>query len=138
MPAETDAELRELLGFQRIAVVGCSTTPTKDAHQIPKYLQQQGYKILPVNPNAAEVLGQTAWDTLADVPELVELVDVFRPSEEVARIVDAAIAREDVQGIWLQLGIQDDTALERAESAGLQTVQDRCMKVEHQRLFGSD
>lgn len=136
MPIESDAGLREVLGLQRVAVIGCSTTPGKDAHEIPKYLQAHGYTVVPVNPTADEVLGRPAYDSLAEVDETIDIVDVFRPSDEVARIVDAALERDDVKVIWTQLGIVDTDAARRAENAGLQFVQDRCMKVEHQRLIG--
>lgn len=136
MPVETDAELREVLARRRVAVVGCSATPGKDAHEIPKYLLEHGYDVVPVNPFSDEVLGRTAYDSLADVDGEVEVVDVFRPSDEVSGIVDEAIERDDVEVVWTQLGIRDDDAAARAENAGLRVVQDRCMKVEHARLVG--
>ncbi|WP_332898557.1 CoA-binding protein [Haladaptatus sp. CMSO5] len=135
MPVETDAELREILGLKTIAVVGCSATPGKDAHSIPKYLRNHGYTIIPVNPYADEIFGMEPYDSLADVEEDIDIVDVFRPSEEVAGIVDAAIARDDVKVIWTQLGIRDDDAAKKAEAAGKQFVQNRCLKVEHARLL---
>ncbi|WP_336361269.1 CoA-binding protein [Haladaptatus sp. ZSTT2] len=135
MPVETDAELREILGLKTIAVVGCSATPGKDAHSIPKYLRNHGYTIIPVNPYADEIFGMEPYDSLADVKEEIDIVDVFRPSEEVASIVDAAIARDDVKVIWTQLGIRDDDAAKKAEAAGKQFVQNRCLKVEHARLL---
>jgi predicted CoA-binding protein len=134
MPVDTDEGLRELLELDRIAVVGCSTTPGKDAHEIPQYLQRHGYDVVPVNPTAEEVLGRDAYDSLSDVGERVDLVDGFRPSDEGAGIVDEAVDRDDVVAVWTQLGIQDDEAAARAESAGLDVVQDRCIKVEHSRL----
>lgn len=134
MPVESDAEIREILGMERVAVVGCSSTPGKDAHEIPKYLLEQGYDVIPVNPNADEIFGREAYDSLSEVEETVDIVDVFRPSDEVAGIVDEAIARDDVTVVWTQLGIADDEAADRAEDAGLRVVQDRCIKVEHQRL----
>jgi len=134
----TEADLHALLDAETIAVVGCSATPGKAAHDVPAYLQQQGYEIVPVNPYRDEILGREAADSLADVSERVDLVDVFRPSEEVSGIVDAVIERVerrgDVQGLWLQLGIRDDDAAGRARDAGLTVVQDRCLKVEHGRL----
>lgn len=136
MPIESDAGLREVLGLETIAVVGCSSTPGKDAHEIPKYLQSNGYTIIPVNPNAEAVLGRPAYDSLAEVEEEIDIVDVFRPSDEVNGIVDQVLKRDDVKVIWTQLGIIDTEAAKRAEAAGLQFVQDRCMKVEHQRLIG--
>jgi hypothetical protein len=138
MPVTDDAGLRELLDLRRIAVIGCSSTPGKAAHEIPAYMQRAGYEIYPVNPYADEVLGRDAVDALADVAEPVDLVDVFRPSEEAPGIVDEAVARHedrgDVRAVWLQLGITHDGAGARAEAAGLRFVQDRCLKVEHSRL----
>jgi predicted CoA-binding protein len=136
MPVDSDDALRDILDRDRIAVVGCSTSPGKAAHDVPQYLQRHGYEVIPVNPFADEVLGERAYDDLADVPDGVEIVDIFRPSEEVAGIVDAALDRDDCGVIWLQLGIRDDEAAARAESAGRQVVQDRCLKVEHGRLLG--
>jgi len=138
MTDASEAEIRDLLDVETIAVVGCSGTPGKAAHDVPAYLQQQGYDIVPINPNREEVLGRRAYDSLADVSERVDLVDVFRPSEEVSTIVDAVLKRvqrhDDVRGLWLQLGIRDDAAAKRARDAGLSVVQDRCLKVEHGRL----
>jgi hypothetical protein len=138
MPVSDDDTLRDLLAMDRIAVVGCSSTPGKAAHEIPAYLQRQGYDIIPVNPFAEEILGEPAVDSLSEVDGEIELVDVFRPSEEVAGIVDETIERveadNDVEAVWLQLGIHDDEAVETAEDAGLTVVVDRCLKVEHQRL----
>lgn len=136
MPVESDAELRELLALDTIAVVGMSDTTGKAAHGVPRYLLDHGYDVIPVNPTADEIQGLPAYDALADVAESVDLVDVFRPSEEVAGIVDEALDRDDVQGIWTQLNIRDDEAAARAEAAGKRVVQDRCIKVEHQRLLG--
>jgi len=134
MPAANDAELREILGFETIAVVGCSSTPGKDAHDVPAYLRQQGYEVVPINPYAEEIFGRTASDSLADVEEAVDVVNVFRPSEEVSGIVDDAVDRDDVRVIWMQLGISDPAAARRAEAAGKTVIQDRCMKIEHGRL----
>jgi len=134
MPAANDAELREILGFETIAVVGCSSTPGKDAHDVPAYLRQQGYEVVPINPYAEEIFGRTASDSLADVEEAVDVVNVFRPSEEVSGIVDDAVDRDDVRVIWMQLGISDPAAARRAEAAGKTVIQDRCMRIEHGRL----
>lgn len=136
MPVTSDAELREILGLERIAVVGCSRKPGKDAHEVPKYLLEHGYEVVPVNPHAVEIFGREAYGSLEDVPDVVDIVDVFRPSEEVGVVVDAALQRDDVKVIWTQLGIRDDAAAERAEAAGKRVVQDRCIRIEHQRLVG--
>jgi len=139
MPVTDDDAIRNVLGLNSIAVVGCSTTAGKAAHEIPAYLQRHGYEIHPVNPYADTVLGESAVDSLDEVEAAIDLVNVFRPSEEVAGIVDETRSRHDADGdieaIWLQLGITDDDALADAEAAGLTTIQDRCMKVEHQRLL---
>jgi predicted CoA-binding protein len=136
MSAVTDDRLREMLGAETIAVVGASSTPGKAAHGIPRYLIDHGYEVIPVNPFSEELFGRHAYDSLEAVEERVDLVDVFRPSEETGPIVDAAIDREDVETVWLQLGITNDAAGERARAAGKWFVQDRCIKVEHDRLLG--
>lgn len=142
MLVSDDDGLERILAHDTIAVVGCSTTPGKAAHDIPAYLQRRGYRIVPVNPFADEVLGESAYDSLAEVPDSidVDVVDVFRPSEEAGGIVDSAIERAerlgDVSAVWLQLDITDAAAAERAADAGLDFVQNKCLKVEHQRLVG--
>jgi predicted CoA-binding protein len=135
MPIETDAERKQILTLDPIAVIGCSTTPGKPAHDVPKYMLDHGYEIVPVNPFADEIFGREAYDSITDIPGTVPLVDVFRPSEEIPEIVDEVLERDDVEAVWLQLGISHDEAARRAESAGLRVVQDRCLKVEHQRLI---
>jgi predicted CoA-binding protein len=135
----TVAAIRRALGADTIAVVGCSGTAGKAAHDVPAYLQRQGYRIVPVNPYRESVLGERSYDSLGDVPDAVDLVDVFRPSDEVPEIVDSAVARAesrgDVWGLWFQLGIRDEAAAARARGAGLTVVQDRCLKVEHRSLM---
>lgn len=134
MATTDDAELTAALEAETIAVVGCSATPGKAAHGVPKYLQEHGYRIVPVNPTTDEVLGEPAYDSLSDVEETVDLVDVFRPSAEVSGIVDETLDREDVDTVWLQLGIRDGEAGERVTDSGRRFIQDKCLKVEHQRL----
>jgi len=136
MPVTDDETLREILASETIAVVGCSTSPGKAAHDIPKYLLEHGYDVIPVNPFADEIFGREVYDSLADVPDEIDIVDVFRPSEEVAGIVNEVLEREDVETVWLQLDITDDESGKRVEESGRTFVQDRCMKVEHQRLRG--
>lgn len=140
MPITDDEGLDRLLDAETIAVVGCSTTPGKAAHDIPAYLQREGYRVIPVNPFADEILGEPAYDALVDVDEDVDLVNVFRPSDEVPEILDAVRERHadrgDAAAAWLQLGISHDDAAAEAEADGIEVVQDRCMKVEHRRLRG--
>ena len=139
MPVTNDDAIRDVLHLDSVAAVGCSTTAGKAAHEIPAYLQRHGYEIHPVNPYADTVLDRPAVDSLGDVEADIDLVNVFRPSEEVAGIVEQTLDRHDERGdieaIWLQLGITDDEALADAEAAGLTTIQDRCMKIEPQRLL---
>ena len=134
MPVTDDAGFDRLLDADTIAVVGCSTTPGKAAHDVPGYLQRQGYRVIPVNPFADEVLGEPAYDALGDVEEEIDLVVVFRPSADVSSIVDETLDREDVDTVWLQLGIRDGEAGERVTDSGRRFIQDKCLKVEHQRL----
>ncbi|MDF9745066.1 CoA-binding protein [Natrinema salsiterrestre] len=134
MPVETTAELEAILGYETIAVVGCSSTPGKAAHDVPKYLLEHGYDVIPVNPFADEIFGREVYDSLADVELRLDVVCIFRPSDEVSEIVDAALERDDVRVIWTQQGIRDDEAAARAEDAGRDVVQDKCMKVQHRQL----
>ena len=135
MPVESDDELREVLECDPIAVVGCSATPAKEAHQIPRFMRDRGYEIIPVNPYADEIFGEEPYDSLTEVEEEIAMVDVFRPSEEVAGIVDEVLERDDVEAVWTQLGIRDREAGERVEESGREYVEDRCLKVEYQRLM---
>ncbi|AGB36907.1 CoA-binding protein [Natronococcus occultus] len=133
MPVTDADRLREIFEYETIAVVGCSSTPGKAAHDVPRYLLEQGYDVIPINPNATEIFDRPAAASLSDVDREIDVVCLFRPSEEVAGIVDDVLEREDVPVIWTQLGISDDEAAARAEESGRAVVQDRCMKVEHRR-----
>ena len=134
MPIEDADDLRRILGYDRVAVVGASTSYEKAAHIVPAYLQRHGYELRPVNPTATEIFGERAYDSLSDVAEPIDVVEIFRPSEEVPGIVEEALDRGDVKAIWMQPGIRNDEAARTAEAAGVDVVQDRCMKVEHGRL----
>lgn len=135
IPIEDADKLRRILEYDRVAVVGASTSYEKAAHIVPAYLQRHGYKLRPVNPNADEIFGERAYDSLADVAEPIDIVEIFRPSEEVPKIVAQVLARDDVKAIWMQSGIRNDEAAQEAKAAGLDVVQDRCMKVEHGQLI---
>ena len=137
MPISTpdDSTLREVLSLETVAVVGCSSTPGKAAHDVPKYLLKQGYDVRPVNPFAEEIFGRSAVDSLDELEgKEVDIVCIFRPSDEVSDIVEATLDRDDVSVIWTQLGIRDDEAATRTINAGLTVVQNRCIKIEHRRL----
>jgi len=134
MPNE-DAE-RLLLRAKTIAVVGCSTQPGKAAHEVPRYMKDQGYRIIPVHPTADEILGQRAYPSLAAISERIDLINVFRPSHEAPAIVEAAIA-QGAPAVWLQQGIVHEGAAARARAAGLAMVMDLCIMQVHQRLMAS-
>ena len=129
-----DEAVEALLSAKTIAVVGLDTRSSRPAYEVAEYLQSQGYRIIPVPVQrpADEVLGERAYGSLAEIPEHVDLVDVFVRSENTDPIVDDAIAI-GAGAVWLQIGIRNDAALERARSAGLATMQDRCTKIEHGR-----
>lgn len=132
-----DAVMREILGsFRTIAVVGASADPDRAGNYIPAYLKQRGYRIIPVNPNVGEVLGEKSYPSLRDIPEPVEIVEVFRRPEFTPDIVRDAIAI-GAKAVWLQLGIVNDEARRLAEEAGLLFVQDECMGPQHRRLLAS-
>ncbi len=132
----SEEEIRRLLESSRsIAVVGCSTNPVKDAHRVPRRMLEAGYRIIPVNPRAEEILGQRCYPSLLDIEEPVDIVNVFRPSQEVPGIVEQAI-KIKARALWLQLGITHPEAEERARRAGLQVVSNRCIMREYERLFG--
>lgn len=124
-----------LTKYRTIAVVGCSKDPSKDAHTVPAYMQSHGYRIIPVNPTATEILGEKAYPNLSAVPEPYDIVNVFRPSDQVEPIVDEAIQAGKAKVIWMQLGIANERAAEKARAAGIHVVQDRCLRVEHRLQF---
>ena len=119
-----------------IAVVGASRNPSKAAHSIPKYLKEHGYTIILVNPKAETILEEKVYPSLAKIPVQVDIVDIFRPSEETSKVVEEAVKLKP-KLIWLQLGIINDKAKEIAEKHGIPFVMDKCMKIEHMRLFHS-
>ena len=136
MIVNDDDELRKILGeTEIIAVVGCSRDPAKAAHKVPKYLKNHGYRIIPVNPLANEILGEKVYKSLSEINQPVDLVEIFRPSHKVLEVIrEAIILKPEV--VWMQLGIKNEKAAELAELNGIKVVMDRCMKVEHKRLIG--
>jgi uncharacterized protein len=133
-----DPELREALlrvyaDARTIAIVGASADESKAAHQIPRYLQGQGYRIVPVNPRGGVILGEPVATSLADVAGAVDVVDVFRPAEEAPEIARQAVAI-GARVLWLQLGIESEEARRLAEEAGLTVVMNRCMGATHRQL----
>ena len=130
----TDDELRELLeGVTTIAVVGASTNPAKASNAVPKFLIEAGYTVIPVHPAADEILGQTAYPTLADIPVPVDIVDAFRPAAEAPGLADQAVAI-GAGTLWLQLGITSAEAGRIAEQAGVTYLEDICIGATTRRL----
>lgn len=127
---------RLLQDAKTIAIVGLSTEKTKASNMVASYLQDEGYRIIPIHPKADEILGEKAYKSLRDVPEPIDIVDIFRPAAEVAGITDEAIAI-GAKAIWQQLRIIDLDAADRALAAGLIVVVDRCIKMEHGRYCGA-
>ena len=128
--------------YRTIAVVGLSREPGKASHRVSAYLKQHGFRIVPVNPFADEILGEKSYKSLLDIPpeiqETIEVVDIFRPSEDVPPVVEQAIKLKALYGtlqvVWMQLGIVNEQAAEAAKKAGLTVVMNKCMMIEHSRL----
>ncbi len=133
-----DEKILKILSMKNIAVVGMSSDPSKPANRVPKYLRSQGYKIIPVNPTKEQIEGLKSYKSLLDVPDEIEVVDVFRRPEQALEVVKEAIERKktnkDIKAIWLQEGIINDEAKKIAEENGILFIQDRCMFKEHLRL----
>ena len=128
------AEIRDLLrATHTIAIVGLSDKPDRASYHVAAYLQQHGYRIIPINPAVTEVLGEKSYATLRDVPEKIDLVDIFRKPDAVPALVDEAIAI-GAKGMWMQEGIVHNAAADKARAAGLTVVMDRCTLKEHMRL----
>jgi uncharacterized protein len=127
-----DPVLDILAKYKMIAVVGLSSNPMRPSYGVTEYMQSAGYHIVPVNPNERELLGERSYPSLEDVPQKIEIVDVFRRPEEVSPVVDAAI-RAGAKVVWMQLGIANEAAAKKARAAGLTVVMDACILVEHQK-----
>lgn len=130
--ASADPILEILKKYRTIAVVGLSSNPGRPSHEVSAYMQGAGYRIVPVNPNEREVLGEKSYARLEDVPGKVEIVDVFRRAEQLPAVAESAI-RIGAKVLWMQLGIENEEAAEKARKAGLIVVEDACMFVEHRR-----
>lgn len=131
----SDQQIKELLHKARtIAVVGLSSSRLRASYGVSQYMQSAGYRIIPVNPHERDVLGEKAYARLEDVPEKIDIVDVFRRSEFVPGVVDSAI-RAGAGAIWMQEGVYDEAAAQRAREAGLFVVMDTCILKEHRRLM---
>ena len=130
-----DNRLEEIYQFKNIAVVGMSPTEGKPANYVPKYLIEKGYNVIPVNPIYDSILGRKSYPKVSAIPDTVDIVDIFRKSEEIVPIVHDTIQKHGVKVLWMQLGIHNQEAREIAEKNGIEVIYNRCMLREHQRLF---
>jgi len=130
-----EKDLSWIFSLKTIAVVGISRDVTKPAYYVPKYLKDNGFTIIPVNPSASEILGEKVYTRLSDIPSPVDIVLMFRPSEKVSDSLDDILAVHP-RVLWMQQGICNDDVKRSAETHGIYVVMDRCMMVEHRRLYG--
>ena len=134
MDQPTDDEILEILtGAKTVAVVGFSSKPERPSHQVAKFLKDAGYRIYPINPNIEEALGEKVYASLEEVPAGIDIVDIFRASDKVLPVVEAAI-RVGARVVWMQEGVVNEEAARKAREAGLKVVMDRCTMQEYRRL----
>ena len=131
--SHSDDDIKKILSLKKVAVIGMSKNEHKAAHYVPKYLSENGYSITPVNPSTDEILGKKSYPNVSDIPDSIDIVDIFRPSDEVLLFVKDAIKKKP-KVIWLQEGIHNLEAEELARNEGIDVVFNRCMLAEHQRL----
>lgn len=136
----SDDEFRKILRRTKtVAIVGVSASPVRPSYFVARYLGLRGFRVIPVNPGLAgqTLFGETVYGDLRDVPDDVDMVDIFRASDAVPAIVDTALARwPGLQTIWMQIGVQNEEAAAKAQAQGVDVIQNRCPKIEYQRLFG--
>ncbi len=132
----SSTEIKDIFSrIKTIAIVGLSPKPEKDSHKVARYLQQAGYKIIPIYPQEEVILGEKVYRNLSEIKEPIDMVDIFRKSEFIATIVDEVLDRGEVKCVWTQLGLIDNQSASKAITAGLCVVQNLCTKIEHQKLF---
>jgi len=129
----SDEQIRDILSLKKVAVIGMSKHSSKAAHFVPKYLSDNGYDITPVNPTAEEILGKKCYNSVSEIDEEIEIVDIFRPSDQILPFVREAIKKKP-KVIWLQEGIHNSEAEELARKEGIKVIFNRCMLAEHRRL----
>ncbi len=130
----SDEQIRDILSLKKVAVIGMSKHSSKAAHFVPKYLFDNGYDVIPVNPSAEEILGKKCYNSVLEINEEIEIVDIFRPSDQVLPFVQEAIKKKP-KVIWLQEGIHNSEAEELARKEGIKVIFNRCMLAEHRRLL---
>jgi uncharacterized protein len=133
--SHTDDEIRKFYTLKNIAVVGMSKNEGKAANYVPKYLIDHGYNVIPVNPTVTEILGRKSYPTVSSIPDRVDVVDIFRRSEDVPTVVEDTLKKEGIKVIWMQEGIYSKEAEDMAMEKDISAVYNRCMMAEHRRLF---
>ncbi len=133
--SHSDDEIKKFYTLKNIAVVGMSKNEDKPAHYVPKYLIDHGYNVIPVNPTATEILGRKSYPTVSSIPDKIDIIDIFRRSEDVPSVVEDVIKKEGIKVIWMQEGIYSKEAEKIAKEKDISTVYNRCMMAEHKRLF---
>ena len=134
--SHSDSQIKEIFQLKNIAVVGLSKNEEKPSHQVPKYLIEHGYNVIPVNPTVTEVLGRKCYPSVAAINERIDVVDVFRKSEDIPAVIDDVLKKKDgIKVFWMQLGIYNEDAETKAKENGIDVVYNRCIMVEHGRLF---
>jgi len=133
--SHSDDEIRRFYTLKNIAVIGMSKNEDKAAHYVPKYLIDHGYNVIPVNPTATEILGRKSYATVSSIQDRIDIVDVFRRSEDVPGVVEDTLKKGGIKVIWMQEGIYSKEAEKMANEKDISVVYNRCMMAEHQRLF---
>jgi predicted CoA-binding protein len=134
--SHSDEEIKKFYALKNIAVVGMSKTEGKAANYVPKYLIEQGFNVVPVNPTTPEILARKSYNNVSSVPDNIDIVDIFRPSADVPAVVKDALKKQGIKVIWMQEGIYSKEAEQLAKEKGVDVVFNRCMLAEHIRLFG--
>ena len=133
--SHSDDEIKKFYTMKNIAVVGMSKNEEKAAHYVPRYLIDHGYNIIPVNPTATEILGRKSYPAVSSIPDRIDIVNIFRRSEDVPSVVEDTLKKEDIKVIWMQEGIYSKEAEKMAKEKDISAVYNRCMMAEHRRLF---
>jgi predicted CoA-binding protein len=133
--SHSDDEIKKFYTMKNIAVVGMSKNEEKAAHYVPRYLIDHGYNVIPVNPTATEILRRKSYPAVSSIPDRIDIVDIFRRSEDVPSVVEDTLKKEDIKVIWMQEGIYSKEAEKMAKEKDISAVYNRCMMAEHRRLF---
>jgi predicted CoA-binding protein len=131
----SDEEIREIYNLKNIAIAGISPTDGKPSNYVSKYLIEKGYNIIPINPNYSEILNRKAYGKVSEVPDPIDILDIFRKSDDVLKVVEDSIGKKEIKVVWMQKGIYNKEAEKVATEKGIKVVYNRCMREEHQRLF---